>query len=151
MIKKHVLAAIENVIEYHTEQMEKIEQLVNGESVKKLAPVSKFDCEFGKWIYGDAQRIQTVLGIQFYENVTVMHEYWHIEYGKIHDIFYDDEESGLLSKIFGNRRKVTAKELAQARGDYKKLTRTSDDILEALTASKRRVLALKNESFKDID
>jgi len=57
----------------------------------------------------------------------------------------------LLSKIFGNRRKTTAQDLAQAREDYKKLTRTSADILEALIASKRRVFALKDASFKDID
>jgi len=151
MIKKQVLTAIENAIEYHNEQMEKVESLINGEAVKHLTPVSKMDCEFGKWIYGDAKRIQTLLGIQFYKSIETMHEYWHIEYSKIYDLFYYESDGGLLSKIFESRRKTTAQELAQAREEYKKLTRTSDDILEALTASKRRILVLKEEAFKSID
>jgi len=151
MLKKQVLTAIENAVEYHNEQMEKIEQLVDGKSIKHLPPLCKFDSEFGKWIYGDAQGVQMVLGIQFYENIKVMHEYWHIEYAKIYDIFYYERDGGFLSKIFGNKRKVMAKDLAQAQKYYKKLTRTSDDILEALTASERRVLALKDKSFEDVN
>lgn len=151
MTKKQILHAIEHAYEYHTEQMEKVTLLIEGKKVKNPTPRMKDECEFGKWLYGDASRIKRLLGIQFYNEMEIIHEFWHIQYEKIYNIYYNDEEDGLLTKLFGNRRKLSEDEREEVRGYYKELSRATDDLLDALSASKRRIIALKEYIFKNID
>ena len=83
MTKKQILHAIEHAYEYHVEQMEKVTLLVEGNKVKNPTPRMKNECDFGKWLYGDASRIKRLLGIQFYDEMELIHEFWHIQYKKI--------------------------------------------------------------------
>ena len=151
MTKKQILHAIEHAYEYHTEQMEKVTLLMEGKKVKNPTPRMKGECEFGKWLYGDASRIKKLLGIQFYNEMEIIHEFWHIQYEKIYNIYYNDTEDGLLTKLFGNRRRLSEEEREEVREYYKELSRATDDLLDALSASKRRIIALKEYIFKNID
>jgi len=81
----------------------------------------------------------------------LIHEYWHIEYEKIYDIYYNNEEEGVLVKLFAKRRKLSPEEHEEAQNYYEELQKVTDDLLEALTASKRRILALKEYIFKNVD
>jgi len=151
MTKKEILHAIEHAYEYHTQQMEKVSLLIEGKKVKNPTPRMKNECEFGKWLYGDASRFKRLLGIQFYNDMEIIHEFWHIQYEKIYTIYYGDEEERLLTKLFGNRRRLSKEEYEEVRKYYKELRRATDDLLEALTASTRRILALKEYIFENID
>ncbi len=151
MTKKQILHAIEHAYEYHVEQMEKVTLLVEGNKVKNPTPRMKNECDFGKWLYGDASRIKRLLGLQFYKDMELIHEFWHIEYEKIYDLYYRDDEDGLLTKIFGNRRRLSEEEREEVQEYYQALSRATDDLLDALSASKRRILALKEYIFKNID
>ena len=151
MTKKQILHAIEHAYEYHTEQMEKVTLLIEGKKVKNPTPRMKDECEFGKWLYGDASRIKRLLGIQFYNEMEIIHEFWHIQYEKIYNIYYNDEEDGLLTKLFGNRRKLSEEEREEVREYYKELSRATDDLLDALSASTRRIIALKEYIFQKFD
>ena len=151
MTKKQILHAIEHAYEYHVEQMEKVTLLVEGNKVKNPTPRMKNECDFGKWLYGDASRIKRLLGLQFYKDMELIHEFWHIEYEKIYDLYYRDDEDGLLTKIFGNRRRLSEEKREEVQEYYQALSRATDDLLDALSASKRRILALKEYIFKNID
>ncbi len=151
MMKKQVLRAIEHAYEYHVEQMEKVTLLIEGKKVKNPTPRMKNECEFGQWLYGDASRIKTLLGIHFYTSMELIHEYWHMQYEKLYDIYYDEAERGVFAKLFANRRKLDPQEYAEAKKCYEELQKATDDLLEALTSSKRRILALKEYIFKNVD
>ena len=151
MTKKQVIQAIEHAQEYHLAQMEKVAQLVRGEKVKNPTPRMKDECEFGQWIYGDASHTKTLLGIQFYKSMEVIHEFWHLTYEKIYDIYYIEDKEGLFTKFLPLRRKLPQEEYELVQKYYHDLEQATEDLLEALTASKRRILALKERVFTSID
>ena len=150
MKKQEILRAIDHAYEYHVEQVEKVTQLIEGKKVKNPTPRMKNECEFGSWLYGDASRIKGLLGIHFYVTMELIHEYWHIQYEKIHEIYYN-EESSVFVKLFRNRRKLSRAEYKEVQNYYEELHKATDDLLEALSASKRRILALKEYIFKNDD
>ena len=150
MTKKKVLKAIEHAYEYHMQQMEKVKLLIEGKRVKNPTPKVKNACEFGVWLYGDASRIKKLLGIQFYNSMEIIHEYWHIQYEKIYDLYYNDEQR-LFGKFLAYRKKLSDEERQEVEEAYAGLQRATEDLLEALIASKRRIIALKEHAFTHID
>ena len=146
MNKKDMIVGIEHAREAHIEQIEKVASLIEGEYVRNLTPISKKKCEFGHWLYGDEERMKKILGEQFYENLDIIHENWHIIYAKIYVIFIREEEGGFFSKIF-KRHKISPLEYEKAKVYYKDLERITDDLLRLLDASQRRVLALNESKF----
>jgi hypothetical protein len=151
MKKKDVIEAIDHAYEYHVEQMEKVTLLVKGDKVKNMPPKEKDECEFGHWLYGSAKRIKRLLGIQFYSNMELIHEFWHIQYEKIYDVYYKDKKDRILTKLLGSRRRLSKEEFEEVQHYYKDIKRATKDLLGALDASKRRIIALKESVFKDLD
>jgi hypothetical protein len=151
MTKKQVIKAIDHAQEYHLQQMEKVSLLVNGKKVKNPTPLSKDACEFGYWLYGEGGRIKKLLGIQFYKSMDLIHEYWHMQYEKIYNIYYDVEDDGIFTKLLGYKRKLSPQEHQEVQELYASLQQATDDLLEALIASKRRIIALKDRVFEEID
>jgi hypothetical protein len=103
-------------------------------------------CQFGQWLYGDDERVKTILGVQFYENLDTIHEAWHIQYAQIHAIFIGEEEKGFFSKIF-KKHKVSTLEFEKAKLYYKELEHATNDLLRVLDSSLRRVQALSDSKF----
>ncbi|WP_457747975.1 CZB domain-containing protein [Sulfurimonas sp.] len=146
MTRLQTLQAIENAKEAHLSQMDKIEALMEGRSVRNPTSVDKTECEFGKWFYGNAEFLKFLLGAQFYKNIDAIHEYWHIEYEKIYDIFMEKSTGSMVAKLMGFYH-IPPKEMDEVLKYYKELKITSKDLLKALEASKRRILALKESKF----
>jgi hypothetical protein len=146
MTKLHIIHAIESAETYHEEQLNKVAMLLDGKDIENPTPTNKEECNFGKWLYGDAKEIQNILGLQFYDNIELMHGFWHSEYQKIYEIFYDVEKNSILKFLFGNRKNVKPEMLQKAKEYYKELQAITKNLLKALYVSKKRVLAL-SESF----
>jgi len=146
MNKQETIDAIENARKAHIKQMDNIKALIEGKEVNTLTPVSKMKCQFGQWLYGDNEKVENILGAQFYENLDVIHETWHIQYAKIHAIFIGEKKKGLLSKIFGSHKRDTL-EIEKTKVYYKDLEETTTELLRALDASHRRVQALSESKF----
>jgi len=146
MTKLHIIHAIESAESYHEEQLQKVAKLLDGQKVDNPTPANKEECNFGKWLYGDATKIQNLLGLQFYDNIELMHGFWHREYQKIYEIFYDVDKNAILTFLFGNRKDVDEAMLQKAKEYYKELQAITENLLKALYVSKKRVLAL-SESF----
>jgi len=147
MTKLHIIHAIENAESYHEEQLQKVARLLNGEKINNVTPIEKESCEFGKWLYGEGTEIKTILGLKFYENIEIMHTFWHREYKKIYEIFYDVKKNIVMKLLFGNRNKVTDEMLEEAKEYFKELQAITQNLLKALYVSKKRVLALSEGYF----
>jgi hypothetical protein len=80
--------------------------------------------------------------------MALMHEYWHLKYEKIYDIYYIKDAEGIFNKLFGKKQKLPPKDYAAIKKYYHELKQASDDLLETLNASKRRVVALQKSQFK---
>lgn len=150
MDKQSALESIEKATESHLHQMDKIRSLIAGKDIENPTAVSQTQCAFGKWLYGDDNHVQEILGVQFYENLETLHSSWHIQYFKIYNIFFkrEDEHKGLLTKFFGGGNKVSEMEIDKAKLYYAELKEVTDKLLKALAASKRRILALSDSKFE---
>jgi len=146
MTRLQTLKAIENARLAHIAQMEKVNALIEGKSVRNLTAVEKTECEFGKWFYAEGDFLKSLLGAQFYKSIDAIHEYWHIEYEKIYDIFVYEANGSFVAKMLGYYH-ISQKDMDEVLKYYNELKITSKDLLDALEASKRRVLALKDSKF----
>jgi len=148
MTKADIIKAIEVLEIYHKEQLSKIAQLIDGYKVKNLTPLNKEECEFGRWLYGEGKSIESLLGLQFYNNIELMHSFWHDEYKKIYEIFYDTKKNTLLKFCFGCRKKSISGEMSKKAKEYfRELQAITQNLLKALTVSKTRLLALNESAF----
>lgn len=147
MNKLQTLNAIENARDVHIEQLEKVKLLIEGRHVKDLTPVSKNKCQFGHWLYDDAEKMKIILGVQFYENLDIIHEAWHLIYAKIYELYIGEEDDGIFSRLFKKHKVVSTLEREKAKLHFKDLEHATKDLLRVLDASQRRAQALKESKF----
>ena len=147
MTRLNIIHAIEEAESYHEEQLQKVAKLLEGKRVDKPTPLDKEACNFGKWLYGDAKKIQNLIGAQFYDNIELMHGFWHAQYRKIYEIFYDVHRNAIMTFLFGNRKSVDPQMLQKAQEYFQELQNITQNLLKALYISKKRILALSENMF----
>lgn len=147
MTKQQTLDSIQTARQNHETQMEKINALVSGKTIVDPTSVSKRECAFGKWIYDDAQHLREILGAQFYEKLESLHGKWHEQYYKIYEIFFTKPKPGLLFKVL-KLNKVSPLEMDKAKLYFAELQQNTQDLLNMLSISERRVMALSDSKFK---
>ena len=147
MNKEDAIESIKKAIESHKAQMVKIERLVYGQAVDNPTVVSKVKCDFGKWLYGDDNHVQKILGDQFYEKLDAQHEQWHVEYLRIYNIFFKDNKKNFFSKLIG-LKKLDELEYDRAKLYYTELSETTTSLLASLGSSQRRLEAMNAAKFK---
>ena len=146
MDKEQTLEAIQKARAAHESQMAKIEALIEGKEVDNPTAVAKTKCEFGKWLYDDNNKVQKILGAQFYQTIEVVHARWHMEYVRIFDIFFKDKKKGFFAKITGST-KANDMQRDKAKLYYSELLQTTEDLLKILASSERRISALSDSKF----
>jgi len=145
MDKNQTLKAILSAKKSHLDRMDKVGGRINGSHEEELLLISRRECGFGTWFYGD-KRLKNILGAQFYENLEILHSKWHMEYQKIYEIFYENSnKKGFLSKLVG-KKKISQMDLDKAKLYYTELEVTTTELIKAIDASYRRLNAL-NESY----
>ena len=146
MTKEETLAAMENVKHNHERLMFDIGNLVKGRGLQEPVPLSKHQCSFGEWLYGSKNHVKEILGEQFYDNIETIHSEWHVNYFKIHKIFFNEKKKGFFSSLMGTD-KATDMELDKAKLYYSELEQTTKSLLAALATSQRRVHAMNENRF----
>ena len=147
MDKTRTLESISSVRMAHQSQMKKIVMLIDGQKVDNPTAVSKTQCEFGKWLYAKDSNLKRIIGALFYDNLEIAHAKWHSEYTRLFKIFFKNElKQGFFSKLMGNP-KISDMEMDKAKLYYSELSATTQELLKALDACERRVIALSESKF----
>jgi hypothetical protein len=147
MNKSKSLDAIENARKSHELQMAKIEALIFGKKVENPTAVAKTQCEFGKWLYNQDNRVKEILGALFYTEIETLHGKWHSEYLRIFEIFFKDKKPSFLS-VFTGGSKIQAMDIDKAKFYYSELQVTTNELLKILASSQRRISALSESKFE---
>lgn len=147
MTKFQTLEAIERAKLAHIEQMEKIDLMLRGVSVENPTSISKVECDFGQWLYGDnTEPLKHLLGVQFYNELDREHEEWHVEYTKIYDLLLQKQSRGFFAKIF-HTSSVDPLVLDKAKTYYVELEKITEKLLHSLEKSERRLAAINTSKF----
>ena len=149
MTKSEMLDAIDRAKKTHLEQMDKIRSAINGHKVENPTALSKMECEYGVWFYGNEAQIKEILGAQLFDRLDIHHENWHKEYLNLYNIFFKEEEKkvGLFAKIF-KRDEIDTLVLDKAKLYFVELQKTTDELLKVIESASRRVAALSDTKFK---
>jgi len=146
MTKEQTIISIKKAREAHELQMDKIRAVISGKEVENPTATEKTKCEFGQWLYADANHVKEIIGQQFYENLDFQHEKWHTEYKRIFNIFFKEKNKGLFSKLLGAKN-INPLELDKAKLYYTELQETTKNLLRALDSAERRTGALSESKF----
>jgi len=147
MTKQEMLDAFEQAEKVHLQQMQKIEDGMNGKHVDNPTALSKKECAFGSWFYANEKELRTILGSQLFDRLDKGHEEWHKEYLPIFNVlFKENTKTGLFSKIFGSG-KIDTLALDKAKTYFVELHKASDELLKVIESARRRVSALPNTKF----
>lgn len=148
MTKEVMLQEIENAKHIHLEEMSKIESVIAGKKIDNPTALSKMECTYGIWFYGNAKEMQNIFGLQLFERLDKAHEKWHMNYASIYNLFFKKEEKkGLFSKLIGSG-KPDEMTIDRAKLYFADLQKDTAELLAVSDAAIRRVGALNESKFK---
>ncbi len=148
MDKIQTIEKIQKVKKFHEFQMENLQDFLNGKHVEAPTCISKTQCEFGRWLYGNDNNIEKILGSQFYGSLDKLHTQWHQEYAKIYKLVCENKQKGFFTKFFGNcEGRLDPLLLDKAKLYHEDLKEISQELLKVLVLCQRRVFAMNDSMF----
>ena len=150
MDKAQTLDLIDKIKTAHEQQMYKLELLLSGKEVEDITVLSKTECEFGKLLQKNEDLLRKIVGSLFYEQMDSTHAKWHEEYYKVFEIvkkYVGKTKKGFFSKLT-NSKKLHGMELDKAKFYYSDLKLITNELLNTIDISKRRIAALAETKFE---
>lgn len=146
--KEETLQQLHHAKRAHISWVHRAHALIEGFPIEKeQVPISSTDCKFGIWFYGEAQQLNKIPGMDLLKEIDALHFELHDIYLKIFKIYFSDEDRTFLSKLFGNRKKITPQNQHLAREYYTKLKEISDALIGKIEKLERRLQALGEQAF----
>ncbi|WP_373071909.1 CZB domain-containing protein [Sulfurimonas sp.] len=153
MEKDQIIEHLRAAKSAHIKWVQKAKLLINGIEVEKDAiPVDSTECKFGKWFYGDGQVLNALSNnpVECMVAIEELHSELHDIYMNIFHIYFSKQSGGLLSKIFGTKKKITQEESIRALDYYDKLETVSKKLLDEINRLERRLLAVPDEKIREL-
>lgn len=147
MTRENILEEIQKAQDSHTDQMKKIEELFNGNTVKEPTPKDKKKCDFGLWLYGDNNRIKEHVGENLHENIVRCHEEWHIDYSEIYEAFYNKPELNFLEKVLNIQKDMDPVTFQMSNFYHREIIVASCKLGCHLDECKKQILELDESKF----
>lgn len=113
--------------------------LINGVPVEgSKVPVIHTDCDFGKWYYGDGQRLSH---LSTYQAIEEPHEKLHQLYMKIFSLLFTEEKTSLFQRLIGASAKLTQERKQAAEAAMDEMLAVSRTLIAAIDALERDILS----------
>ena len=151
MEKNIILEQLRAAKAAHINWVQRAKMLISGFKVEEDAiPVNSTQCQFGKWFYSEAQKLNTLPNntLDCMSEIEKLHFELHDIYLNIYKIYYDLEPQGFFSKLFGKKRKVSEDASKLAKEYFSSMQEVSKKLVDQINLMERRIVALPE---KDID
>jgi hypothetical protein len=150
MKKNQIIEAMDNAKSAHQQQMDNAKALLKWGDLDKMTAIKKSNCRFSAWLNGANFDVKKVLGEQFYIRVDMEQDEWHRDYIELYQIFSQRQKQGFIAKIFKNDD-LSPIELKMAQFYNERLKTASSKLLNAIESAKRRVYAMPESRFNDLE
>ena len=146
MNRREVINTLHSAKAAHMQWRARAQALVAGIRVDKdHVPVMYTDCKFGKWYYGDGQRLSKYPAFKGLEDP---HEQLHLVYMEIYKhLFGEDTRSG-WAKFFGSKKAHREQEMAAAEDLLPRLVGISQTLLETIDLLESEIEAAPEEEIQ---
>jgi uncharacterized protein (UPF0335 family) len=150
MEKQEILEQLRAAKAAHVNWVQRAKMLISGFQMdEKSIPVNSTECQFGKWFYSDAQKLNALQNnpIECMSSIENLHFELHDVYMHIYKIYYETDSQGFFSKIFGKKKKITddAKKLAQEY--FGSMEKISKELIAEINKMERRIVAISESEF----
>ena len=147
MNRAEIIKAIDEALSSHNDQVEKIEDLFNGDNVTTPTSVDKKKCSFGLWIYSPQNCIKDLLGYEVYEKLVSYHEEWHIDYKEIYNSFYNKPQKSFLTKVLHLQENMDPVSFRMSNFYHRELIIASCKLTMTLEDCKEKIIGLEDSKF----
>ncbi|QFR48950.1 hypothetical protein FJR48_04125 [Sulfurimonas lithotrophica] len=153
MDKQQTLEHLRAAKASHLEWTQHAKFLIRGMNIEEKAiPVNSMDCNFGKWFYKEGQKLNGLPNnpAECMSEIEQLHFQLHDVYFNIYNIYYTKQKKGFLSKIFGDKREVSAQDVKMAEKYFEELEVISKKLIEELNRLERRLLAVPDKKIEEL-
>jgi len=151
MEKNTILDQLRAAKAAHINWVQRAKMLISGFKMEEDAiPVNSTQCQFGKWFYSDAQKLNGLRNnpLNCFEKIEKLHFDLHDIYLNIYKIYYDMEPQGFFSKLFGKKRKITDDSVKLAKEYFSSMEEVSKQLVNEINLMERRIVALPEEDIE---
>lgn len=153
MEKNTVLEQLRAAKAAHINWVQRAKMLISGFKMDENAiPVNSTQCQFGKWFYSDAQKLNGLRNnpMDCMSEIEQLHFDLHDIYLNIYKIYYDMEPQGFFSKLFGKKKKITDDSARLAKEYFNSMEEVSKKLVEQINLMERRIVALQDSEITDL-
>jgi hypothetical protein len=147
MDKTEVIETLNKAVISHKAWISNAQALIEGVPLdKESVPVNATECAFGKWYYGEGQKLKTVPGFKELEK---QHDRLHGTYMEIFSILFGEgkKEPSFFSKLIGRSHKVAAENREQAMGRFLILKDQSTRVIDQLEQLQKVINAMGDKQL----
>ncbi len=153
MKKNEILTHLRAAKAAHINWLQRAKLLISGFEIDKDSiPVNSTQCQFGKWFYADAQKLNGLRNnpLECMTDIEQLHFQIHDIYMKIYKIFYEIETKGFFSKLFGKKKTISDEAKEMAKDYYDAMDEVSKKLIEHINRMERRIVAVPEEELLDL-
>ncbi len=148
MEKREILLQLSRAKAAHIQWRAYAQALISGIPVEdNHVPMIHTDCKFGKWYYGQGQRLSF---LSLYVAIETPHEILHKIYMKIFKLLFGEDNRTTLQKIFGSTAKLEQKKQEEAELLLEKLLSVSGTLLETIGLLENEVKDMSEEALSSL-
>jgi len=146
-VKNDIISMLRDAARSHKKWVGNALALIEGVPLdKEKVPVNGTECEFGRWYYGEGQKLREVHG---FKEIEVSHDRLHRTYMEIFAILFgEDREASLFSKLFGLSHKVAIANREAAMIKYHTLDEQSNMIIKQLLQLEKVITAMNDKQLE---
>jgi hypothetical protein len=153
MDKNEVLEQLRAAKAAHINWVQRAKMLIAGFKVDESAiPVNSTQCQFGKWFYSDAQKLNAIQNnpMECMTSIEQLHFDLHDVYLNIYKIYYETESGGFFSKIFGKKKTISEDAKKLAKEYFDNMEKISKELVAEINKMERRIVATPDKEFEVI-
>ncbi|MDM5270630.1 CZB domain-containing protein [Sulfurovum sp. zt1-1] len=151
MQKNEVLEQLRAAKAAHINWVQRAKLLISGFQVDESSiPVNSTQCQFGKWFYSDAQKLNAMQNnpMECMSSIEQLHFDLHDIYLNIYKIYYETESKGFFEKIFGKKKKITDEAKTLAKEYFNNMEEVSKKLVAEINRMERRIVAISEKEFE---
>ncbi|WP_417910606.1 CZB domain-containing protein [Candidatus Electronema sp. PJ] len=141
MNNKDVVSALQNAVRTHKQWVINALALIEGVPLDQdKVPVKATECAFGKWYYGEGQKLKKASG---FKEIEELHARLHTTYMEIVALLFGEEKRAAGSTgLPGLAPEITAENRAAAMAKYHLLQEQSELIIKQLERVQKMITTM---------
>ncbi|MDD5359092.1 MAG: CZB domain-containing protein [Sulfurovaceae bacterium] len=154
MTKTDIVEHLNQAKAAHLRWVQRAHMLIFGfEFDKNAIPVDFTQCNFGKWLYSECQKLCSIDDSlsNLISEIEILHTQLHNVYLEIFKIYFGEQKKGFFENIFGTKKKhLSENDINLANSYYNNLEKISGNLVNKLGLLQKKVHLTPQDSLDAI-